>query len=218
MLYLGLEGRYHVQLRDYERNLDEIEKLHVVPSNPSFYVQNASVTDPSLAPPGCSTLYCLAPVSHQHPNVDWQAERDRFRQTFLQQLAKVGLKDVEQRIRTERILTPADWQHGMQIYRGATFNLAHTLGQMLHRRPRNRFEDLEGVYLTGGGTHPGSGLPVIYESARITSRLVTQDLSSRPAGAVSDGPQTQMLPTPAVPSPAQQASVARPQPVTVNAN
>ena len=64
----------------------------------------------------------------------------------------------------------------MQIYRGATFNLAHNLGQMLHLRPRNRFEDLEQVYLVGGGTHPGSGLPVIFESARITSRLLAQDL------------------------------------------
>ena len=47
---------------------------------------------------------------------------------------------------------------------------------MLHLRPRNRFEDLDGVYLVGRGTHPGSGLPVIYESARITSRLLLQDL------------------------------------------
>jgi phytoene desaturase len=47
---------------------------------------------------------------------------------------------------------------------------------MLHMRPRNRFEDLESVYLVGGGTHPGSGLPVIFESARITSRLMTHDL------------------------------------------
>ena len=46
---------------------------------------------------------------------------------------------------------------------------------MLHLRPRNRFEDLESVYLVGGGTHPGSGLPVIFESARITSRLLGQD-------------------------------------------
>ena len=47
---------------------------------------------------------------------------------------------------------------------------------MLHRRPHNRYEDLDGVYLVGGGTHPGSGLPVIYESARITSKLVAHDL------------------------------------------
>ena len=55
-------------------------------------------------------------------------------------------------------------------------NLSHTLGQMLHCRPRNRFEDLENVYLVGGGTHPGSGLPVIFESARISARLLLDDL------------------------------------------
>jgi phytoene desaturase len=47
---------------------------------------------------------------------------------------------------------------------------------MLHMRPHNRFEDVEGMYLVGGGTHPGSGLPVIYSSARITSDLLLGDL------------------------------------------
>jgi len=47
---------------------------------------------------------------------------------------------------------------------------------MLHLQPRNRFEDLESVYLVGGGTHPGNGLPVIFESARITSRLIGEEL------------------------------------------
>jgi phytoene desaturase len=71
--------------------------------------------------------------------------------------------------------TPADWQARYAIYRGATFSLAHNLRQMLHLRPHNRFEELDGVYLVGGGTHPGSGLPVIFESARITARLVLED-------------------------------------------
>ena len=39
----------------------------------------------------------------------------------------------------------------------------------------------EGVYLVGGGTHPGSGLPVIFESARITARLLLEDLKLEPA-------------------------------------
>ena len=50
------------------------------------------------------------------------------------------------------------------------------MDQMLHKRPGNRFADVEGLYLAGGGTHPGSGLPVIYESARISSDLLCQDL------------------------------------------
>ena len=108
-------------------------------------------------------------------NVDWSRARHHYRRLALDQLRKVGLDDVEQRIRFEHVVTPAEWDRTYQIHQGATFNLSHNLGQMLHRRPHNRFEGLEGVYLVGGGTHPGSGLPVIYESARITSRLLLQD-------------------------------------------
>jgi phytoene desaturase len=181
MLYLGIEGRYELPhhniyiAEDYARNLDEIENRHVLGSDPSVYVQNASVTDPTLAPHGHSTLYILAPVTHQHPNVDWSKERNRFRDLVLKQIAKAGFTDVERRIRYERVITPADWDTRYEIYRGATFNLAHSLDQMLHLRPHNRFEDLDGMYLVGGGTHPGSGLPVIFESARISSRLLLED-------------------------------------------
>jgi phytoene desaturase len=183
MLYLGVDGLYdrvpHHNIyisRDYTRNLDEVERLHVLAEDPSFYVQNACVTDPSLAPDGMSTLYVLVPVTHQHRNVDWSRERERQRRIALERLTAVGIEGVEQRIRFEKVVTPADWDREHQIHLGATFNLSHSFDQMLHLRPRNRFEDLAGVYLVGGGTHPGSGLPVIFESARITARLVLEDL------------------------------------------
>jgi phytoene desaturase len=48
--------------------------------------------------------------------------------------------------------------------------------QMLCFLPGNRFAEVPGVYLVGGGTHPGSGLPVIYEGARISTRLLAEDL------------------------------------------
>jgi phytoene desaturase len=182
MLYLGIEGRYdklahhniHVP-EDYRRNLDEIENQHVLSADPSFYVQNAGLSDETLAPPGHSTLYVLLPVSHEHPNIDWSKERDRYRQVALRQLAKIGIEDIESRIRFERVVTPAEWSRQGGIYKGATFNLAHNLGQMLHLRPQNRFEEFDGMYLVGGGTHPGSGLPVIFESARISSKLLLEE-------------------------------------------
>jgi phytoene desaturase len=184
MLYLGIEGMvpdlaHHSILlaADYRRNVREIEEGRVPPGEPSVYVQNACITDPSLAPPGHSTLYCLVPVGHRvGQGIDWAAQKASYRALTLKRLEKLGIHDIERRIRFEHITTPTDWEHEMQIYRGATFNLAHSLRQMLHLRPRNRFEDLDGVYLVGGGTHPGSGLPVIFESARITARLMADDL------------------------------------------
>ena len=182
MMYLGVEGRdldlaHHTIFLadDYKKNLRDIESRHVLSQNPSFYVHNPCVTDPSMAPPGMSSLYVLVPVTHQHENVDWGWEKDRYRSLVLEKLAKVGLEGIESRIRYEKIVTPSDWQNDYQVYRGATFNLAHNLGQMLHFRPNNRFEDLESVYLVGGGTHPGSGLPVIFESAKISTNLLARD-------------------------------------------
>jgi phytoene desaturase len=207
MMYLGVEGTFdlphhtiHIS-EQYERNLDEIENRHVLSEDPSFYVQNACVTDPTLAPKGSSALYVLAPVTHQHPNVDWAREQPRFRKLLLNQMRKAGYEIDPARIQFERVITPADWDTRYEIYRGATFNLAHTLDQMLHLRPNNRFEDLDGMYLVGGGTHPGSGLPVIFESARISSKLLIEDLglnsplAGKPAGAdrVAPVPRSSIL-------------------------
>ncbi|MCO8123000.1 phytoene desaturase family protein [Stieleria sp. TO1_6] len=191
MLYLGIEGQYpdlphhsiHISA-DYENNLREIEQSHTLSQDPSFYVQNACVTDPSLAPAGHSTLYVLVPVTHQTGSIDWERQSPAFRELTLDRLSAIGLGDIRDRIRFEHVLTPQTWQTDYAIYKGATFNLAHNLGQMLHNRPRNRFEDLGRVYLVGGGTHPGSGLPVIYESSRITSKLLLDDLDKR----LSDSP------------------------------
>lgn len=191
MLYLGIEGRldglahHTIYLsKDYRRNVQEIESGLAPPEEPSFYVQNASVTDDSLAPPGHSTLYVLVPVSNlTTASADWPAIQARYRRLTLDRLARIGVPDLERRIRFEKMVTPIDWQNDMAIHRGATFNLAHSMRQMFHMRPRNRFRDLGGVYLVGGGTHPGSGLPVIFESARITTRLLAQDLRLQPASA-----------------------------------
>lgn len=182
MMYLGIDGTFELPhhtiyiAENYAKNLDDIENKRVLSDDPSFYVQNACVTDPSLAPVGCSALYVLVPVPHQNENVDWTKARSGFRKQVLTQIKKAGYAIDPALIRYERILTPADWDTRYEIYRGATFNLAHTLDQLLHLRPNNRFEDVDGLYLVGGGTHPGSGLPVIFESARISSRLLLNDL------------------------------------------
>ncbi|HEX6111137.1 MAG TPA: phytoene desaturase family protein [Geminicoccaceae bacterium] len=201
MMYLGIEGRFddlaHHTIflaEDYRSNVRAIDAGDAPPAAPSLYVQNACVTDPEQAPPGHSTLYVLVPVGNLEGGIDWRAEASRYRELVLRRLAAMGIDNLERRIRFEKIITPVDWEHDMQIYRGATFNLAHNMGQMLHNRPRNRFEDLDQVYLVGGGTHPGSGLPVIFESARITSRLLAQDLGlALPSGVVRpDCPPVQL--------------------------
>lgn len=179
MLYLGLDKVYplphHTILfaRDYRRNVQEIFELGRASDDLSFYVRNASITDPTLAPPGKSSLYVLVPVPNLRAGLDWGEQAQRYRALAFQAIKdRLGLDDLESHIEVERTLNPLTWRDQLSVYEGATFNLAHNLRQIAFWRPRNQFEELDNCYLVGGGTHPGSGLPTIFESARISANLI----------------------------------------------
>jgi phytoene desaturase len=210
MLYLGIEngagGKVDLPHHticiadDYEHNLKQITTTGELPQNPSVYVCNPSALDPTLAPPGHSALYVLVPITNlknsDEKGVHWEQEKAAYRELTLNRLDQLlgekhlG-KNFRQRIRTEVMYTPKTWE-GMNINFGATFNLAHNLGQMLHKRPQNKLPFAENVYLVGGGTHPGSGLPTIFLSAQISARLLCESSGLRYAG---DSPPNPTAPT-----------------------
>ncbi len=180
MMHLGVDTLYDlphhsiVFARDYRRNVDEIFRFNRGSEDISFYVRNASVTDPTLAPAGKSSLYILVPTPNLDGEIDWDEVHGRYRELVFKAFAdRLGIDDLERRIEVEKIYTPKTWSEDLDIFKGATFNLSHCLSQMAWLRPRNRFEEFSNCYLVGGGTHPGSGLPTIFESARIASNLIS---------------------------------------------
>ena len=180
MMYLGLDRTYPeadhhtiVFAKDYKGNLEDISRHKRTSEDISVYVRNSVVTDPSVAPAGHSALYILVPVPNNFSEINWGEEAPRYRERALRTLAQRSLyTDIEQHIREELIVTPDDWENKFSVYKGATFNMGHNWSQMLFLRPHNKFEEFDHCYLVGGGTHPGSGLPTIFESARISSNLI----------------------------------------------
>jgi phytoene desaturase len=147
----------------------------VLSEDPSIYIQNASVTDSTLAPEGKSTLYILAPVPNNMSNIDWESNEEAFKELVYSTLEeRTDFKEIKKYIEYEKVISPIHWEMEMNVFKGATFNLGHQLSQMMVFRPHNKFEDLQNTWLVGGGTHPGSGLPTILESARITANLMSQ--------------------------------------------
>lgn len=181
MLYLGLdrtfpEAEHHmiVFAQDYKKCLESITKTKTLNDDLSVYIRNAVTLDPSCAPSGHSALYVLAPVPNNTSGIDWEQHKSAFRESLLALLERrTPYKDLRDHIKTELIITPADWEKQTNVFLGATFNMGHSWDQMLYFRPHNKFELFDNTYLVGGGTHPGSGLPTIFESARISSNLIS---------------------------------------------
>lgn len=182
MLYLGVKRKLdlpHHLVRfpaNYRTNVEDIFRRGVLSKDPSLYVHNPSALDPTLAPEGHSSLYVLMPTANCTAAIDWRGQRDLLREQMYTILEdQLGLSGLEGDVEEELLWLPDDWRDQLDVYEGATFNLAHNLQQMTYFRPRNRFEEIDNVWLVGGGTHPGSGLPTIFESGRITARLMMKE-------------------------------------------
>lgn len=177
MIYLGLDQTYSFEhhgvyfSKDYATYLKKLMR-NEYSEDFSYYLHNPSVIDETLAPKGHSSLYILVPVPNLSGTTDWVVIKHALKDAIINDIEERHQVNLRDHIKVEKIIHPKDWQQQEHVYLGAVFSLAHGLNQMLDKRPHNQFEDIKGIYLVGGGTHPGSGLPTIYQSALITNQLI----------------------------------------------
>jgi phytoene desaturase len=185
MFYWGVDKRYeqiahhNVFLAgDYKASFDQIFNDHNLPDKPSFYIHAPVRTDPAAAPEGQDTLYVLVPVGHLDPNnkQDWDAMVNRARETVFTRLEKeMGINDLREHIKFEIINTPLTWKEQFNLVKGAAFGLSHNFWQVGYLRPQNRHAKYKNMYFAGASTHPGTGLPIVLLSARLTTERILKE-------------------------------------------
>ena len=139
--------------------------------DPSILVTSHSHTDPTLAPPGCSTLYVLEPAPNLDGRIDWARERDRIRDSLIERTRSFGYPVDE--VEVEVFLDPTDWERlGME--RGTPFGLSHRFFQTGPFRPNNVDKRAPGLVFVGSSTVPGVGVPMVLLSGRLAAERVDQ--------------------------------------------
>lgn len=116
VFYLGLDRAYEhlshhgfVFSREPEEEFDWIYRRGEPAPDPTCYLAAPARTDPSVAPPGGEALYVLVHTPYLRPHHDWSRMLPEYRRVVFDKLARTaGLRDLEQRIRFEAVLTPQD--------------------------------------------------------------------------------------------------------------
>ncbi len=164
----------------YRDLLKDIFDRKVLADDFSLYLHRPTATDPGMAPPGCDAFYVLSPVPHLDSGVDWRQMAEEYRLRVSRYLSDTVLPGLENEIVVSRMLTPADFVDDYLSYKGAAFSVEPLLTQSAYFRPHNRSEDVEDLYFTGAGTHPGAGLPGVLSTARVLDTVVPDpDVISR---------------------------------------
>jgi phytoene desaturase len=179
VLLLGVRGStptlaHHTVFfpRHYDAEFDEVfgspGRRARPASDPTIFVTRAA--DPAVHPPGHEAWFVLVNAPRHGASwsaVDWSRPglAAAYRDHILDVLADRGL-DVRDRLVFAETRTPLDLATATGTPGGAIYG---TAGGLL--RPSNR-GPVEGLWLVGGSTHPGGGLPMVALSAQIVANEI----------------------------------------------
>ncbi|GAA1904933.1 phytoene desaturase family protein [Nocardioides lentus] len=140
---------------------------------PTVYV--AAPDDPAVVPgPGTGAWFVLVNAPRHDParGLDWDAPGLglSYADDVMAVMASRGL-DVAGSVRHRTVLTPADLERATLTPGGSIYGTSSNGARAAFRRPANR-SPVPGLYLVGGSSHPGGGLPLVMLSARIVADLV----------------------------------------------
>jgi phytoene dehydrogenase-like protein len=170
-----LSGRVHLgpDLDYLERAFDHA-KYGEYSTWPWLDLTIPSVLDPSLAPPGAHVMSIYvhyAPYALRH--VQWRASRNALLATVMRVLEEHA-PGIGRLIVASQVLTPADLHDDFGFAGGHIFHGELAIDQLYSMRPVLGFarydSPLPGLFLCGGGTHPGGFLTGA--SGRLAARRV----------------------------------------------
>ncbi|WP_091159261.1 phytoene desaturase family protein [Geodermatophilus africanus] len=186
VLLLALRGRtpglaHHTVLfpDDYDAEFDAVfgvGRHRGAPqpvADPTVYV--SAPDDPATRPDDDSESWFVLVNAPRHDpagGVDWNAPglADRYAQQVLDVLARRGL-DVRDRVRWCVVRTPADLERDTRSVGGSIYGTSSNGARAAFLRPANA-SPVPGLFLVGGSSHPGGGLPLVALSAEIVAGLV----------------------------------------------
>ena len=128
------------------------------PSDPLFYVSVTSVTDETLAPPGCENLFLLIPVATGLSN-DTEALRDTYFEMIIQRMEKHFGQSIKESIIYKKSFAQSDFVSEYNSFKGNAYGLANTLLQTAVLKPSCRSKKVKNLFYTGQLTVPGPGVP-----------------------------------------------------------
>ena len=161
---------------DYKGAFSDLFKNKRIPSQLPFYISIPSETDANLAPAGDTAMFVLVPTPllSELPNADWEQIAQEVKGKVLKRLQRHGIELADEQIVSEEVFTPCDWSERFGLFDGSAFGGAHTLFQVGPFRPRNYSTRIKGLYFTGASTTPGTGMPMVILSGRLTAERVIE--------------------------------------------
>ena len=157
---------------NYDTEFDEIFGSTPTPvSDPTIYA--CVPDDDQMRPDSQSESWFILVNAPRHTEkLNWKDAqlREQYAELIINKLEERGVK-IRDRILWQETLTPADLADRYAAPGGSIYGSSSNGVLSAFLRPSN-IGAVSGLYLVGGSSHPGGGLPLVGLSARIVAQLI----------------------------------------------
>ncbi len=179
VLLLGIEHQYEQLVHhnlfftsDYKHEFSQIFDEKVMPDDPTIYIANTSHSNPEHAPKGGSNLFVLVNAPYLSESYNWNDHANKYSDKVISELESRGLTDLKKHIKYQESITPQDFYDKYASNKGSIYGTSSNNKFAAFARPRNKYRGIDGLYLVGGSTHPGGGIPLVVQSAMNAVELI----------------------------------------------
>ena len=182
VLYFGTKIKYHQVAhhtiwmgKRFKGLLSDIFDKKILAEDFSLYIHRPTATDESFAPKGCDSFYVLCPVPNLQGKVNWSIEGESLKNRIIKSLDQTILPDLKNNICNDFYMTPLDFKEKYRSMHGAGFSIAPIFLQSAWFRYHNKDKNLENLYFSSSGAHPGAGIPGVLSSAKVVENIIKNE-------------------------------------------
>jgi phytoene desaturase len=150
---------------DYRNEFRDIFDKKILPTDPTIYIANTSFTDKDHAPENSSNLFILINAPYLSDNQNWNTWTERYRDKIITTLENRGLDGLRDSVEYISIINPKDFYQKYRSNKGSIYGTSSNSTFSAFVRPRNKLRSFDNLYMVGGSTHPGGGIPLVLQSA-----------------------------------------------------
>ena len=159
---------------DYRKEFDTIFKEKTISEDPTVYINITSKYVKTDAPEGCENWFVMINVPPDEGQ-DWDSLISKARINIKRKLSRIVNADIHSLIETESILDPRLIQSRTQSFQGSLYGTSsNSRYAAFLRHPNDAF--IKNLYFCGGSVHPGGGIPLCLQSARIVVNHIENTL------------------------------------------
>lgn len=159
---------------DYAAEFEGIFKTKRLVDDVTVYVNVTSKLVQADAPDRCENWFVMINAP-RYDGADESAIVSKAKEAILKKLNGILKEDVSQYIEIEDVLTPRLIQERTSSYAGSLYGTSSNSTFAAFLRHDNFNKQLKGLYFVGGSVHPGGGIPLCLQSAKIASQCIIQD-------------------------------------------